>query len=99
VRLTTGETLCRKTASSRERYQLAWTYEALFECRLDGSYVCAKYSNWSWESTSLALRVAARDLLSGTDLYCGEELSLGARDVRVLLQSPLEETNREGSAP
>jgi hypothetical protein len=47
----------------------------------------------------LALPVAARDLLSGTDLRCGEDLSLGAWDVRVLLQSPLEETNREGSAP
>jgi hypothetical protein len=47
----------------------------------------------------LALPVGAGDLLSGMDLRCGEELSPGAWDVRVLLQSPLEETNREGSAP
>jgi beta-galactosidase len=53
-------------------------------------------SNWSWEPTSLALPVAARDLLSETDLAEGEVLSLAAWDVRVLLESP-RETNEEDS--
>ena len=44
-------------------------------------------SNWSWEPTSLALPVAARDLLSETDLLEGEELDLAAWDIRVLLES------------
>ena len=47
----------------------------------------------------MALPLAARDLLSGTDLRRGEDLSLGAWDTRVLLESALEETNGEGSAP
>jgi beta-galactosidase len=56
-------------------------------------------SNWSWESTSLALPVAARDLLSGADLHRGQELRLGAWDVRVLVQSASAGTNHEGSTP
>ena len=53
-------------------------------------------SNWSWEPTSLALPVAARDLLSETDLRRGEELDLAAWDVRVLLESA-RENNEEDS--
>jgi beta-galactosidase len=56
-------------------------------------------SNWSWEPTSMALPVAARDLLSGTDLRCGEDLGLGAWDVRVLVEGALEENDGEGSSP
>jgi beta-galactosidase len=54
-------------------------------------------ANWSWAATSLALPVAAQDLLSGTELRRGAELDLGAWDVRVLLESPREENNEEGS--
>jgi beta-galactosidase len=56
-------------------------------------------TNWSWEPKSLALPVAAQDLLSGTELRRGAELDLGAWDVRVLLESPREENNEEGSTP
>jgi beta-galactosidase len=52
-------------------------------------------SNWSWEATSLALPVAARDLLSATDLGSGEDLELTAWDVRVLLESSRGENNEE----
>jgi beta-galactosidase len=52
-------------------------------------------SNWSWEATSVALPVAARDLLSETDLGRGEDLDLAAWDVRVLMESPRRENNRE----
>ena len=54
-------------------------------------------SNWSWEPTSLALPVAARDLLSETDLRRGERLDLAAWDIRVLLESAREEINEEES--
>ena len=54
-------------------------------------------SNWSWEPTSLALPVAARDLLSETDLRRGEGLDLAAWDIRVLLETAREENNEEGS--
>ena len=54
-------------------------------------------SNWSWEPTSLALPVAARDLLSETDLTRGEDLDLAAWDIRVLLESPRE--NNEEDSP
>jgi beta-galactosidase len=56
-------------------------------------------SNWSWEPTSLALPVAARDLLSRADLAAGDDLELGPWDVRVLLGEPREEHNDEGSTP
>jgi beta-galactosidase len=52
-------------------------------------------SNWSWEATSLALPVAARDLLSATDLERGEDLELAAWDVRVLLESSRGGNNEE----
>ena len=52
-------------------------------------------SNWSWEPTSLALPVAARDLLSGTDLLRGEALDLAAWDIRVLLESPRENNEED----
>ena len=52
-------------------------------------------SNWSWEPTSLALPVAARDLLSETDLLGGEDLDLAAWDIRVLLESPRENNEEE----
>jgi beta-galactosidase len=54
-------------------------------------------SNWSWEPTSVALPVAARDLLSRADLAVGDDLDLGSWDVRVLLEEPREEHNEEGS--
>jgi beta-galactosidase len=53
-------------------------------------------SNWSWEQTRLALPVAATDLLTGTDLASGEDLVLGAWDVRVLLERPPEKDDEEG---
>jgi beta-galactosidase len=56
-------------------------------------------SNWSWEAKSLALPVAARDLLSATDLGSGEDLELTAWDVRVLLESARGENNEEESSP
>ncbi len=52
-------------------------------------------SNWSWEPTSLALPVAARDLLSETDLLEGEELDLAAWDIRVLLESARENNEED----
>ena len=55
-------------------------------------------SNWSWEPTSLALPVAAQDLLSGSNLAAGESIDLAAWDVRVLLEEHLEEQNEEGSS-
>jgi beta-galactosidase len=54
-------------------------------------------SNWSWEPTSFALPVAARDLLSRADLAVGDDLDLASWDVRVLLEEPREEHNEEGS--
>jgi beta-galactosidase len=54
-------------------------------------------SNWSWEPASMALPVAARDLLSETDLRRGEDLDLAAWDIRVLLESPRE--NNEEDSP
>jgi beta-galactosidase len=56
-------------------------------------------SNWSWEPTSFALPVAARDLLSATDLARGEHLDLTAWDVRVLLESSRGGTNEEERSP
>jgi len=53
-------------------------------------------SNWCWEPARLALPVAVKDLLSGTDLASGEDLILGAWDVRVLLERPPEKDNEEG---
>jgi beta-galactosidase len=55
-------------------------------------------SNWSWEPAWLTLPVAALDLLSGTDLAAGDDLDLGAWDVRVLLEEPGEEYN-QGRVP
>ena len=54
-------------------------------------------SNWSWEPACLQLPVSARDVLSGAVLTTGEELRLGAWDVRVLVEEPREEHN-EGRA-
>ena len=54
-------------------------------------------SNWSWEATNFALPVAARDLLSATDLERGEDLELTAWDVRVLLESARGRTTRRRS--
>ncbi|WP_129662681.1 beta-galactosidase [Phytoactinopolyspora endophytica] len=42
--------------------------------------------NWSWDEASLRLPSAVRDVLSGTDHAHGDELRLGAWDVRVLLE-------------
>jgi len=54
-------------------------------------------SNWSWEPASMALPVAARDLLSETDLRGGADLDLAAWDIRVLLESP--RGNNEEDSP
>jgi beta-galactosidase len=43
--------------------------------------------NWSWEPVDLELPGSFRDLLAGTELAVGEKLSLGAWDVRVLLEN------------
>ena len=56
-------------------------------------------SNWSWEATSFALPVAARDVLSATDLESGEDLELTAWDVRVLVESSRGENNEEERSP
>ncbi|WP_405975607.1 beta-galactosidase [Streptomyces sp. NBC_00988] len=43
-------------------------------------------SNWSWETAPVRLPVPATDLLSGEALEAGSEFSLGAWDVRVLVE-------------
>jgi beta-galactosidase len=48
-------------------------------------------SNWSWHPVSVSLPVAARDLLSGTDLGPGGNLDLESWDARVLLERSAEE--------
>ena len=53
-------------------------------------------ANWSWEQARLALPVAVTDVLTGTDLAFGEELHLGAWDVRVLLERPRKVDYEEG---
>ncbi|MDA0160067.1 beta-galactosidase [Solirubrobacter ginsenosidimutans] len=53
-------------------------------------------ANWSWEQARLALPVAMTDVLNGTDLAFGEELHLGAWDVRVLLERPRKKDDEEG---
>ncbi|MFI0822031.1 beta-galactosidase [Streptomyces sp. NPDC021098] len=42
--------------------------------------------NWSWDEVPVRLPVAVRDVLDGTDHQAGEELTLNAWDVRVLLE-------------
>ena len=42
--------------------------------------------NWSWDPCSLRLPVAVRDVLTGSAQHPGEELTLGAWDVRVLVE-------------
>ena len=51
--------------------------------------------DWNW-SLWLALPVAMTDVLTGTDLAFGEELHLGAWDVRVLLERPRKVDYEEG---
>jgi beta-galactosidase len=51
-------------------------------------------SNWSWHRVSVPLPVAARDLLSETDVGPGGNLDLDTWDVRVLLERPAEEEER-----
>ena len=53
-------------------------------------------ANWSWEQARLALPVAVTDVLNGDDLATGEDLVLGAWDVRVLLERPPEKDDEEG---
>jgi beta-galactosidase len=53
-------------------------------------------SNWSWEQARLAVPVAVTDVLSGSVLASGEDLVLGAWDVRVLLERPPEKDDEEG---
>jgi beta-galactosidase len=53
-------------------------------------------ANWSWEQARLALPVAMTDVLNGTDLAIGEQLHLGAWDVRVLLERPRKKDDEEG---
>jgi beta-galactosidase len=53
-------------------------------------------ANWSWEQARLALPVAMTDVLTGTDLAFGEQLLLGAWDVRVLLERPRKVDYEEG---
>ncbi|WNB86095.1 beta-galactosidase [Cellulomonas sp. ATA003] len=42
--------------------------------------------NWSWEPTSVAVPVAVTDAVSGAEISAGDELALGAWDVRVLVE-------------
>jgi beta-galactosidase len=42
--------------------------------------------NWSWEPTTVAAPVAVTDALSGTALAAGDDIELGAWDVRVLVE-------------
>jgi beta-galactosidase len=53
-------------------------------------------TNWSWEPARLAMPVMAKDLLSGIELASGEDLVLGAWDVRVLLERHREKDDEEG---
>jgi beta-galactosidase len=43
--------------------------------------------NWSWDSATFTLPVAVHDLLLRSDHHAGDELALGAWDVRVLVES------------
>jgi beta-galactosidase len=56
-------------------------------------------SNWSWEPAKVELPMAVRDLLSGEELHEGAALTLGAWDVRVLVERSREENNEEGRTP
>jgi beta-galactosidase len=56
-------------------------------------------SNWSWEPASVAVPMAVQDKLTGRDLRCGEDVRLGAWDVRVLVDRARGESNEEGSSP
>jgi beta-galactosidase len=42
--------------------------------------------NWSWEPSGFALPAAVRDAVSGQTLDAGDELELGAWDVRVVIE-------------
>jgi beta-galactosidase len=55
-------------------------------------------SNWSWEPTRVSMPVAGRDLLGSGTLRVDRELDLGPWDVRVLLEAPGEDLNKEGSS-
>ncbi len=54
-------------------------------------------SNWSWEPASIAAPVVLRDLLSGETIPVHGPLTLGAWDVRVLVEAPTE-TKPNGNA-
>jgi beta-galactosidase len=53
-------------------------------------------SNWSWEPASVTVPAAVKDLLSDDELRAKSKLSLGAWDVRVLVERIREENNEEG---
>ena len=42
--------------------------------------------NWSWEPTSVPAPVAVTDALTGTSLAAGDDIALGAWDVRILVE-------------
>ena len=56
-------------------------------------------SNWSWEPAGVKLPVAVRDLLSDEELREGTKLSLGAWDVRVLVEKHPGGEQRGGETP
>jgi beta-galactosidase len=53
-------------------------------------------ANWSWEQARLAMPVAMTDVLNEADLAVGEDLVLGAWDVRVLLERSRKAYDEEG---
>ena len=55
-------------------------------------------SNWSWEPADVTVPVPIKDLLSDEELREGTKLSLGAWDVRVLVEAPGGE-QRGGETP
>jgi len=54
-------------------------------------------SNWSWEPAAVTLPMGMGDVVSGAAFRRSGDLDLGPWDVRVLRESPGEESNREGS--
>jgi beta-galactosidase len=55
-------------------------------------------SNWSWGPARVSVPVDVRDLLASGTLRVGGDLDLGPWDVRVLLEAPGEDLNKEGSS-
>jgi beta-galactosidase len=44
--------------------------------------------NWSWQATAITVPCPVRDVLGGAELTAGDELALGAWDIRLIQQVP-----------